>query len=242
MSTRLNHSSNQLFDRIQQIYRDIPDTVRLIGVTKTVHPESIRIAYQAGIKDFGESRIQEAIKKQQALPELHDVTWHLIGHLQMNKARKAIEHFDWIHSVDTLKLAQRLNHLAAELGKTPHICLQVKLRPDPDKHGWEIQALTQALEDLEQCSNLKIRGLMVIPPLGLEEWELLNVFESAYTLAEQIRTQIKQANWQTLQMQDLSMGMSQDYPLAIQAGATIVRLGRILFGDRPEVTERSKTD
>jgi pyridoxal phosphate enzyme (YggS family) len=225
-------STSSFFDHFQKIRQQIPQSVRLIAVTKTVPVSQMRLAYEAGIRDFGENQVQEAIEKQQALQDLSDVTWHLIGHLQTNKARKALEHFDWIHSVDSPKLAQRLNALAGALGKSPKVCLQVKLRPDPNKYGWSSSDILNALAQLETYSNLQICGLMVIPPLGLDSGEILKIFEETRTLFQQIQDQAETQNWRNLRMQELSMGMSQDYLLAIQAGATMVRLGQALFGDR----------
>jgi pyridoxal phosphate enzyme (YggS family) len=202
--------------------------VRLIAVTKQVPPEQIRAAYAAGIRDFGESRIQETASKQAQLQDLVGVTWHLIGHLQTNKAKKALEQFQWIHSVDNLQLAQRLDQLAQQLGVSPQVCLQVKILPDPLKFGWTVPELLADLSTLDQYKNLQIQGLMTIPPLGLTDTEILDVFNQTNNLATEIQAQ----NWSHLKMQHLSMGMSGDYKLAVLAGATMVRLGTIIFGDR----------
>jgi PLP dependent protein len=215
-------------DRIASICQTLPTSVQLIAVTKQVSVPAMRAAYAAGLRNFAESRIQEAEAKQAELQDLPDITWHLIGHLQSNKAQKALELFQWIHSVDSLKLAQRLNHLAAPLPNKPQICLQVKILPDPHKSGWTTDELLADLPQLDQCENLSIQGLMTIPPLGLSEAETLAVFQRTQELANQI----KQQGWSRLQMTQLSMGMSGDYRLAIQAGATMIRLGTILFGKR----------
>ena len=219
---------DSIHERIHAIRSKLPDSVRLIAVTKTVTSEVIRSAYDAGIRDFGENRIQEAISKQNDLQDLTDITWHFIGHLQSNKAKKALQHFSWIHSVDNLKLAQRLHNLAAELGVTSPVCLQVKILPDPSKSGWHIPELMTDLPALNQCKNLQIQGLMTIPPRGLSIIQTLDVFNRTRELAAEIQSQ----NWSHIQMKHLSMGMSGDYNLAIQAGATMVRLGTILFGER----------
>lgn len=219
-------SIDQLAERLEQIRQTLPATVKLIAVTKQVPVVAMRAAYELGIRDFGESRIQEAAAKQAELQNLTDITWHLIGHLQTNKAAKALEQFQWIHSLDSLKLAERLNQIAADRAVKPRLCLQVKLLPDPDKYGWSVPELLQALPALEQYSHLDIRGLMTIPPYGLPDAELLAVFEQAHALAEQIRQR------SSLPVMELSMGMSEDYPLAVQAGATMIRLGRTLFGAR----------
>jgi hypothetical protein len=220
--------SGLITERIADIRQQLPAGVRLIAVTKQVSVDAMREAYVAGIRDFGESRTQEAEAKVAQLKDLPNLNWHLIGHLQNNKAKKALEQFQWIHSCDSLKLAQRLNRIAAELSLRPQVCLQVKVVPDPDKYGWTVPELLADLPELDQCDAIQIQGLMTILPLGLSQQESLAVFEHTRELAEKIRQQ----NWSNLQMHELSMGMSGDYPLAVQAGATMVRLGRIIFGER----------
>ncbi|MGH1394790.1 MAG: YggS family pyridoxal phosphate-dependent enzyme [Trichormus sp.] len=220
--------TSSISERITEIRASLPDSVRLIAVTKQMPTEAIRAAYAAGIRDFGENRIQEAATKQEQLQDLSDITWHFIGHLQSNKVKKALEQFTWIHSVDSLPLAQRLNQVAQQLGVSPQICLQVKILPDHSKSGWTVPELLANLPDLNQCKSLQIQGLMTIPPFGLNDAEILYVFNSTCKLAKEISEQ----NWDHIKMQELSMGMSGDYQLAVQAGATMVRLGTILFGKR----------
>ncbi|WP_254565146.1 YggS family pyridoxal phosphate-dependent enzyme [Oscillatoria sp. HE19RPO] len=214
--------------RIAQIRAHLPESVRLIAVTKQVSVDAMMQAYQAGIRDFGESRIQEAQGKSEQLGDLPGLTWHLIGHLQSNKVKPALDRFQWIHSIDSLKLAQRVDRLAEGLEVKPKVCLQVKIEPDPNKSGWQIPELIEDLATLNQCENLEIKGLMTIPPLGLDQEKTLALFERAHQLAQEIQAQ----NWDRISMQELSMGMSGDYHLAVQAGSTMVRLGTILFGER----------
>jgi PLP dependent protein len=213
---------------IETIRRDLPATVKLMAVTKQVSVAAMREAYATGIRDFGESRIQAAETKQQELADLPDLHWHLIGHLQSNKVRKALQIFDWIHSVDSLKLAQQIDRVSAELNLRPKICLQVKLLPDPDKYGWTVPELLIDLPQLDLLQHLEIQGLMAIPPLGLTNEETQQFFEQARDL----RTQISTQTWSNIQLAELSLGMSGDYLQAIAAGSTIVRLGSIMFGDR----------
>jgi PLP dependent protein len=235
MTNSLSSQTAQISDRLTQIRASLPASVKLIAVSKQVPAAAIRAAYAAGLRDFGESRIQETIDKQAQLSDLPDITWHLIGHLQSNKAAKALELFDWIHSVDSLKLAQRLDQLAAERSQASNspasrplnICLQVKILTDPTKYGWTVPELLHDLPALKQCQHFNIMGLMAIPPYGLAESETLGVFQQTQTLAAQIRQMTD------LPLPELSMGMSDDYPLAVSAGATMIRLGRTLFGDRP---------
>lgn len=214
--------------RIESIRQQLPASVRLIAVSKQVSAEFVREAYNCGVRDFGESRIQEAAEKQSQLQDLPDINWHLIGHLQANKAAKALEQFQWIHTLDSLKLATRLSRLAGEMSCSPQVCLQVKILPDPDKYGWSVPELLADLRELDECQHLKIQGLMTIPPLGLDDSQILEIFNSTRELADKINQQ----NLQHIQMQQLSMGMSGDYHLAIQAGATMIRLGQTLFGSR----------
>ena len=220
--------TGSIAERIANIRQQLPPSVRLIAVTKQVSVEAMREAYAAGIRDFGESRTQEAEAKLAQLRDLPDLNWHFIGHLQSNKVKKALEQFQWIHSCDSLKLAQRLDRLAEELSLQPKVCLQVKLVPDPDKYGWNAPELLSDLPELDQYKSLQIRGLMTILPLGLSQQETLQAFEGTRELADKI----KQQNCSHLGMDELSMGMSGDYPLAVQAGSTMVRLGRIIFGER----------
>jgi len=222
-------STNPIADRIATVTAELPPSVRLIGVSKKQPVSAIQTAYQAGLRDFGESMVQEAIAKQTELADLDDITWHLIGHLQSNKARKALEHFDWIHAVDSLKIANRLDKIAGEISRSPYCCLQVKMVPDPAKFGFTLEELWSALPQLNQLTHLKIVGLMTIPPLASSMAEVEAIFQRAKLLADQINQQ----GFDRVHISELSMGMSGDYPVAIAAGATLIRLGTTLFGDRP---------
>lgn len=221
-------STATIAQRIATLRQYIPDSVRLIAVSKTVSIDLIRQAYATGIRDFGENRVQEAQAKRAALADLTDITWHLIGHLQANKVKAALETFDWIHTVDSLKLARRLQTMIPEVERFPKLLLQVKLRPDPQKYGWILPELSAALPELDQLTNLNIQGLMTILPLGLTATEQLAVFQELHDLAQTWQTQA----WKNLCFQELSMGMSGDYPLALQAQTTMIRLGQIIFGPR----------
>jgi PLP dependent protein len=212
---------------IETICQDLPASVKLMAVSKQASVTQMREAYAVGIRDFGESRIQDAQTKQQELADLPDICWHLIGHLQGNKVRKAVQIFDWIHSIDSLRLLQQVDRIATELNLSPTICLQVKIFPDPDKYGWTIPDLLIDLPAINQCQQLKIVGLMAIPPLGLTSAQTIQLFEQARDL----RHQINQQPGSSLQLSELSMGMSGDYISAIAAGATIIRPGSIIFRD-----------
>jgi PLP dependent protein len=214
-------------DNIETIRRDLPASVKLIAVSKYVSVAQMREAYAVGIRDFGESKIQEAQIKQQQLADLPDLRWHLIGHLQGNKVRKALQIFDWIHSVDSLKLVQQIDRVATELQISPNICLQVKILPDPDKYGWTVLDLISALPEVASCQQLQLRGLMAIPPLGLTTTQTAHFFEQVRDLRDQINQQAESC----LHLSELSMGMSGDYLPAIVAGATMIRLGTIIFSN-----------
>jgi len=222
--------------RLNDLRADLPDNVRLIAVSKQMPAEAIRIAYAAGVRDFGESRIQEAIAKQEELKDLPEIVWHFIGHLQTNKAQLALEHMNWIHSLDSLKLAQRLNELLARSGwrskPAPKFCLQVKFAPDPNKYGWDVAELEADLPHLEQLTHLDLCGLMTITPLGLADQETLQLFQAAAQFTQELQGRSRLNLPKLPELPELSMGMSNDYKLAIQAGATMIRLGRVLFGDR----------
>jgi PLP dependent protein len=232
-----------LVEKIRAFRATIPPHVRIVAVTKYTEVWTMRAAYAAGIRDFGENRIPDASAKKEILKDLTDVTWHLIGHLQSNKALKAIEIFDWIQSVDSLALAQRLDRLIqAQLttpsDSDPHIrnsisskktiktCLQVKLLPDPNKAGWTISDLLADIPELLKLKSIHIQGLMVIPPLGLTPQEAADYFQQANALA----TQLAETG---LDMTVRSMGMSDDYSIAIDQGSTLIRPGRILFSPPP---------
>jgi pyridoxal phosphate enzyme (YggS family) len=214
---------------IQAIRQTLPSSVTLIAVTKFFPAEVVRLAYTAGIRHFAESRVQESLQKQAELSDLTDITWHLIGHLQSNKVRKAVEHFEWIHSVDSLKIAQKIDQAAAELQVQPQCCLQVKMVPDPPKYGFDVDHLDSVLPELDQLTHLKIRGLMTIPPLNTPKPEAETIFVNTAALAKRIN----QAGLNHIVIDQLSMGMSGDYESAIAAGATMIRLGTVLFGPRP---------
>jgi PLP dependent protein len=221
-------SATSMAERIAALRQTIPTQVRIIAVSKTFPAQCIREAYAAGLRDFAESRLQEAIAKQAQLADLSDITWHFIGHLQRNKAKQTLLHFSWIHSVDSLALAQRLNDLARGSSVAPDLCLQVKLRTDPQKYGWTSEELMAALPSLCELKYLNLCGLMTILPLGLTPAAQLLAFQELKAIAQTIQ---KHPTY-PLPLVELSMGMSQDYPLATQAGATMIRLGRILFGNR----------
>jgi PLP dependent protein len=219
------NDSNSIAQRLAAIRQEILPTVKLVAVSKGATIEQMREAYAAGQRDFGESRIQATIEKQAALADLPDICWHLIGQLQSNKVRKAVQMFDAIHSVDSLKLCQQVDRVAGELGKSPQAFLQVKMLPDPQKSGWSEADLLVDLPEISQCKFVKIDGLMSIAPLGLSKQELMYLFTSIADL----QNKINQYDYPSIHLKHLSMGMSQDYQLAVAAGSTMIRVGSKIF-------------
>jgi len=203
------------------------EEVKLVAITKTVDTSRIRRAYAAGVRDFGENRVQEADEKRPAVSDL-TATWHLVGHLQTNKARPARALFHWVHSIDSLRLAEKLHQAAACSGERLQILLQVKLGDEPAKSGipeYEVQSLAEQVSRLE---TLDLRGLMTIPPL-FEDPEQARPFYRR--LRERARA-IERARLPNVRMEELSMGMSHDFEVAIEEGATLVRVGTAIFGER----------
>lgn len=209
-----------------------PEEVRLIAVTKTVDAGRVREAYEAGLRDFGENRVQEGAAKRSALAGL-DATWHLIGHLQSNKATAAAELFDWIHSVDSIRLAERLNHAAESNQKHLPILLQVNLAQEETKSGMNADEVKSAIENILAFDRLELRGLMLIPPMSENPGDARSWFRRLRKLAEEIR-------WTRATTRvaptELSMGMSHDFEVAIEEGATMVRVGTAIFGERQTAT------
>jgi pyridoxal phosphate enzyme (YggS family) len=214
-------SDQALEHHLAELGRQLPEGCRLLAVSKGQPAEMVRRAVAAGQRSFGESRLQEAIAKQELLADLGPLDWHFIGRLQANKARGVLRRFGTIHSIDSLALAERLARIAAEEGLAPRVFLQVKLRPDPAKTGFEPADLLSAWPRLVSLAPLRPVGLMLIPPVGLGVAERRALFAECAALG------------QRLALAELSMGMSGDWREAAAAGSTWVRIGTALFGDRP---------
>jgi pyridoxal phosphate enzyme (YggS family) len=204
-----------------------PDEVKLVAVSKTVAPALIRRAYDAGLRDFGENRVQEAATKRPALSDLTAV-WHLIGHLQTNKAKSARELFHWVHSVDSVRVAQKLDQAAVASGDRLPVLIQVRLGDEPTKSGVEPSAVLQLALGVSALSTLDLRGLMVLPPYSDDPEQARPFFRYLRELAGTV----KSAGLPNVSMQELSMGMSHDFEVAIEEGSTIIRVGTAIFGER----------
>ena len=217
--TDVRENCRQVFDRIRQAAvrsgRD-PRSIRLVAVTKTVPPELIRNAACCGVSDFGENRLQEALPKLEALRDL-PLTWHFIGHLQTNKAKKAAGNFPWIQSVDRYELAEKLNQSAAQ---PLNVLIEVKLHEEPNKTGVSESSLAALVAQVRRLDRVQLRGLMAIPPPFENAEDSRSFFRRLRELAQQF------------ELPDLSMGMSHDFEVAIEEGATMVRIGTALFGER----------
>ena len=199
------------------------DGARLLAVSKTFPAEIVREAYDAGQLCFGENRVQELAEKAPKLPS--DITWHLIGHLQQNKVRQALQHAAWIHSVDSDDLFARISRIAAEIGATPRILLEVNVSGEESKFGLkpdDVEAVVERnLEGPVHCV-----GLMTVAPALATEAELHTIFAGLRNLRDKIQSNLKTS------LPELSMGMSGDFEIAIAEGATIVRVGSAIFGHR----------
>lgn len=204
-----------------------PDDVELMVVSKTWSAERVGEVVAAGHRTFGENRVQEAEEKIPLLPD--NLHWHLIGHLQRNKVRKALPLFQTIHSIDSLKLARYTSNIAAELGKNPDVYLQVDLAGEESKNGYEPDKLRHELDELLELDHLSLVGLMCIPPVSARPEDARPWFVQLRELRDELETR------SGAQLPGLSMGMSGDYEVAIEEGSTIVRVGSAVFGSRTYV-------
>lgn len=223
MSTIANNIAKvaaRIREAAQAAGRD-PDTVGLLAVSKTQPAEAIREANGAGLSDFGENYLQEALEKQADLADLA-LTWHFIGPIQSNKTRAIAEHFDWVHSVDRLKIAQRLSEQRPTELPPLNVCLQVNVSGEASKSGCAPQDVAELARTIATLPNLRLRGLMAIPEPTDDRAEQ----HAAFARLRQLQQAL------ALELDTLSMGMSQDLEAAIAEGATWVRIGTALFGAR----------
>lgn len=210
--------------RVARQHHRSADKINLLAVSKTFPASAIELAYHGGQTDFGENYLQEAQQKIEQLKHL-PLCWHFIGPLQSNKTRPVAELFDWVHSVDRVKIAQRLSQQRDDQLTPLNICLQVNLSQESSKSGFNCDELLPAARQIAQLPNLRLRGLMAIPAPSHSQSEQHQNFAQLRQLREQL-------NQYQLKLDTLSMGMSQDYEAAIAEGATIVRIGSAIFGSR----------
>lgn len=242
-----NSMSELTFDQIKDNYQRVsesiaetalasgrnPEDVRLVVVTKTHPVETIRAVVQAGAYHFGENRVEEAIEKMPALADLPDIQWHMVGHVQSRKAAAVCQHFDWLHSVDRLRLARRISRFAAEAGPRLPVLLQFNVSGEGTKSGWhavEEGTWPQLAEEVGQVvalPGLHLHGLMTMAPYNPDPESARPVFIRLRKLRDYLSGQFPSVDFG-----QLSMGMSGDYRVGIQEGATIVRIGTAILGAR----------
>jgi len=204
-----------------------PESVRLVAVIKTVPIPCIREAVEAGVTILGENYVQEARAK---LSEFSDypISWHFIGHLQSNKAKYAVRLFDLIHSVDTLKLARELNKQSAKIDKIQKILIQVNIAEEVTKSGVSLKETQQLVEDISALDHLAVKGLMTMPPFFDDPEKARPFFAALCKLRDHLEQQLPHVT-----LNELSMGMTNDFEVAVEEGATLVRIGTAIFGERP---------
>jgi len=229
VASSLAQIRQRISDAASRAHRD-PAGITLLAVSKTFDADSVRAAAAAGQTHFGENRVQEGLEKSAALRDL-PLEWHLIGHLQTNKARKAAASFAWIHSVDRLELLRKLDEGAAAAGTRPNILLQVNLADEAQKSGADEAAVTALAKAALEARALTLRGLMIIPPIPDDP----EASRPWFRQLRELRDRLVKGGLPASSLTELSMGMSQDFAVAIEEGATIVRVGTAVFGTRPRV-------
>ena len=207
-------------NELKKLKDSLPLGVSLLAVSKGHVQSSIRKFSCYGQLDFGESRLQEAIPKKNDLNDLKELRWHFVGTLQKNKVRGVVKEFDFIHSVDSLSLLERISRISQEEQKSPNIFLQIKFRDDPKKGGFLKKDLLKSWPNIISLKNINLMGLMTIPPIELNSYQRKDLFCECRNLANH------------LGLKDCSMGMSNDWQEAIEFGSTWIRLGSLLFGKR----------
>ncbi|MGD8263425.1 MAG: YggS family pyridoxal phosphate-dependent enzyme [Desulfobacterales bacterium] len=226
MKTRLESVMRRIKNAAASCNRPA-ESIRLVAVSKTMPAEVVREAIDAGVTDLGENYIQEAGDKINALAT-YPANWHFIGHLQSNKAKYAVRMFDLIHSVDSLKLAKELNKYAQKIDKVQSILIQVNVAKEDTKSGIYVEDTMQLMKDISKLEHLCVKGLMTMPPYFNAPEKVRPYFKALRELRDQIRTEGIPA----ICMDELSMGMTGDFEAAIQEGATLVRIGTAIFGER----------
>ena len=217
---------NKVKERLLQIRQEIaPSQPRIIAITKYFDENRLIEAYEAGLRDFGENRVQDALEKFSKLPKeiVETSTFHLVGHLQTNKVKKAVGNFDYIHSVDSLKLLEAIDTAAKSKGIIQKVLIQVNNANEVQKYGLSIDKVVDLFSRICDYTNCEVVGLMNIAPLTTDEVELGRLFKQIRELKQELERTFN------LKLDELSMGMSNDYKIAVQNGSTMLRIGRKLF-------------
>ena len=230
IADRLTEVRSRIATAARSVGRD-PASVQLVAVSKTFPVDVVRTAYAAGQRDFGENRVQEALEKIQRVAE-PAIRWHLLGHLQTNKARKAGAAFAWVQSIDSVELLRRLDLSAVEAGATPELLIQVEVARQATKFGAPPTDVPRLFEAAAQLRAARVVGLMTLPPVAQTPEDARLWFRRLRDLRDEWLASGVPASM----LQELSMGMSGDFEVAIQEGATIVRVGTAIFGDRAQRT------
>ncbi len=229
IDTEIKNNLENIFDRVgaaaEKSGRTMED-IRVIAVTKTVEVDRIKNVYEYGLRDMGENRVQELTEKYDKLPP--DCKWHLIGHLQTNKVKYIIDKIEMIHSVDSIELAKEINSRAAKCQRKIDILLQVNVSGEDTKFGISPNDVDEYVGIISQMENISLKGLMTIAPFNQDPQVIRPVFRNLYN----IYIDIKRKNIDNVNMDYLSMGMSNDFEVAIEEGANIVRIGTGIFGKR----------
>ncbi len=212
-------------DNIEYLKKSIPDDVTLLAVSKTKPLEYLEEAYQCGMRDFGENKVQELVEKYENFHK--DVRWHLIGHLQTNKVKYLVDKVFLIHSLDSVNLLNQIEKVFGKAGKTADTLIQINIGREESKTGILEEELEDFLAEIEKCEYVAVKGLMVIIPQGDEESN-----RSYFKKTKQIFEELKKRKFKNINMQILSMGMTHDYETAIEEGSTLVRIGTGIFGER----------
>ncbi|MDK2798633.1 MAG: dependent protein [Clostridiales bacterium] len=227
LKDNIHHVNARITQAAKRANRD-PEEIMLIAVTKTVDADIINDAIDLGIKNIGENKVQEICHKYDLINNKQDIKWHLIGHLQTNKVKYIIDKVDLIHSVDTLKLAIEINKRAQKIDKIMEILVQVNVAKEESKFGVSIEQCNNLIEQISKLSNVKIKGLMTIAPYTKNPEDVRPYFRQLKDLS----IDIKRKNYDNVDMEYLSMGMTGDFEVAIEEGANIVRIGTAIFGER----------
>ncbi|MCF8020368.1 MAG: YggS family pyridoxal phosphate-dependent enzyme [Vallitaleaceae bacterium] len=222
----LNNIKKQIADTCLNIDRD-PKSVVLVNVSKTKPISILEEGYEAGMRIFGENKVQEICDKYEQFKK-EDIKWHMIGHLQRNKVKYIIDKVDLIHSVDSYRLAETISKEAKKKNVVAHILIQVNVAQEESKYGLETEDVMDMVRSIHQLEHLKIEGLMTIAPFVDDPEENRPIFKALY----QLSVDIKEQNLDNVSMDVLSMGMTNDFKVAIEEGATMIRIGTALFGDR----------
>lgn len=222
----LINNYKEVLRTISSIKDDYSNKITLVAVSKTKPAKDILTLYNCGHRDFGENKVQELVKKIEELP--NDINWHFIGHLQTNKVKDIVGKVFLIHSVDSKHLADKINSESIKKNTISNILLQINLSRDENKSGFYIEELYDSLHYISNLSNIKIKGIMLIPKLGLSNEELLTLFSQFFAL----KLDIIEKNLDNVSIEYLSFGMSNDYEIAIKCGSNMIRVGSSIFGRR----------